>query len=193
MIIAEEPGDNITYDPRSPRRCVIAAEPNGLLAKVGAARERLERARGVAGLARARFEASIVEAARTGAPQRAIATSARVSQPFVSQVVAANRGRFVPTSELGYLLASRRSEVQRITAAYRCGDVAVFGSVARGEDRPGSDIDLLVEIPEDMGPLTMARMEQEIADTIGAPVDVAPARLLKPEVRGTADLDAVPL
>lgn len=171
----------------------MAAEPNALLAKVGAARERLERARGVAGLARARFEASIVEAARTGAPQRAIATSARVSQPFVSQVVAAHRGRFVPTSELGYLLASHRSEVQRIAAAYRCGDVAVFGSVARGEDRPGSDIDLLVDIPEDMGLLTMARMEQEIADTIGAPVDVAPARLLKPEVRGTADLDAVPL
>lgn len=71
--------------------------------------------------------------------------------------------------------------------------MAVFGSVARGDDRSDSDIDLLVDIPEDMGLITLARMEQEIADALGVSVDVAPARLLKSEVRRTAGLDAAPL
>lgn len=163
------------------------------LDEVRSARGALRQARRERDLAQARFEAAVVEAAASGASQRAIATTAGVSQPFVSQIVAARRGRFVPSSPLGYLLASRRREVLQITERYRCRNLAVFGSVARGDDRPDSDVDLLVDIPDDMGLLTLARMEQEIADALGVPVDVAPARLLKPRVRAAADLDIIPL
>lgn len=163
------------------------------LAHVRSARATLAHARHEGQLAQARFEAAVVEAATSGVSQREIAASAGVSQPFVSQLVTARRGRFVPSTPLGYLLASRRREVQHIVERYRCRNVAVFGSVARGDDRPDSDIDLLVDIPDDMGLFTLARMEQEIAEALGVPVDVVPARLLKAEVRGTAGVDAVPL
>ncbi len=102
----------------------------------------------------------------------------------------APRGRFVHSSLLGYLLASRRRELHHIVERYDCRNLTVFGSVARGEDGPDSDIDLLVDIPESLGLFTLARMEQEITDALGVPVDVVPARLLKSEGRSTADADA---
>jgi predicted nucleotidyltransferase len=135
----------------------------------------------------------MVHAARDGASQREIARRAGVSQPYVSQVIAANQNRFVPTTERGYLLAGHRRGVRDIVERYRARDVAVFGSVARGEDGPQSDIDLLVDIPEDMGLITLATMEQEITELLGTPVDVVPARLLHSHVRQGAERDAMPL
>ena len=41
-------------------------------------------------------------------------------------------------------------------------NLRVFGSVARGEDRPGSDVDLLVELPPDMGLLGLGRVQAEL-------------------------------
>lgn len=163
------------------------------LSEVASARDRVENTRRADALARARLESAVVRACRAGAPQREVAERAGVSQPYVSQVLAANRERFVPTSELGYLLAAHRREVHDVVARYRGGNVAVFGSVARGDDRPGSDIDLLVDIPEDMGLITMAKMEQELNEILDASVDVVPARLVRPEVRRTAAGDAVRL
>ena len=43
-------------------------------------------------------------------------------------------------------LRSRQSEILCIAAKHGAGNVRVFGSVARGEARPGSDIDLLIDI-----------------------------------------------
>lgn len=40
--------------------------------------------------------------------------------------------------------------------------VAVFGSYARGEEKPGSDIDILVEFSETKGLLTIVRIERTI-------------------------------
>jgi predicted nucleotidyltransferase len=163
------------------------------LSKVAGARTALDREVRLIGIARSRLEATIVRAAEAGASQREIAAASKVSQPYVSQVVAAHRGRFVPSSRLGYILASRRAEVTGIVDRYRGGRVTVFGSVATGSDGPDSDVDLLVEIPTDMGLMTLARMESEIVELLGVPVDVVPDRLAKPEVRRTAGLVAVPL
>ena len=163
------------------------------LSAVASARDGLHRQRRREGIARARLEAAVVSAVRAGVSQRAIAVNAGVSQPYVSQVVAATRGRFVPSSPLGYVLAAHRREVLGVAGRYWAGNVTVFGSVATGEDGPESDVDLLVDVPEDMGLLTLSRMEQEIAEVLGVPVDVVPARLLKAEVHATAERAAVPL
>ncbi|WP_342364293.1 nucleotidyltransferase family protein [Terrarubrum flagellatum] len=70
---------------------------------------------------------------------------------------------------------------------------ALFGSVARGEARASSDIDILVEIePEAVRDVySYAALKTYIADFFDAPVDVVDRAALKPGLRGPAEADAV--
>lgn len=161
--------------------------PSAAVARVEEARLALERARREAALAAAELESAIVSAAHVGASQREIARAAGCSQPYVSRLVTLGRKRFVPSSELGFLLAAHRREVAQIVARYGAGNVRVFGSVARGEDDEDSDVDLLIDAPDDLGLLGLGRLERELAQLLGAAVDVVPDRLLKDDVRRTAE------
>lgn len=58
--------------------------------------------------------------------------------------------------------------------------VAVFGSYARGEEKPGSDIDLLVEFSETKGLLTLVRIEREISEFLGVKVDLLTEESISP-------------
>jgi predicted nucleotidyltransferase len=69
----------------------------------------------------------------------------------------------------------------------------VFGSVARGEDRPDSDIDLLVMLPPHMGLFELGRLTEELQQLLGARVDLVPAADLKPGVRANVLADLVSL
>jgi uncharacterized protein len=172
---------------------MAAGELNDELAAVGRSRRSLDRAASGERLARAKLEAAMVRAAVAGASQREIAARAAVSQPYVHRVVTERAGRFVPRSELGFLLAANRDALRRVLDRHGIREASVFGSVARGEDRPGSDIDLAVEIPEDMGLIALAKVERELAALLGVEVELVPARLLKDDVRSAAAADLVPL
>lgn len=156
-------------------------------------RQLLDRALVDERMARVKLEAAMVRACSAGAVQRDIATAAAVSQPYVSQVLAEHRGRFVPRSRLGYLLAARRSDV--IDAARRHGieNLQVFGSVARGDDDKASDIDLIAELPAGMGLIGLAKAEVELSEVLGVDVDLVPARSLKAHVRPSVEQDLVRL
>ncbi len=52
---------------------------------------------------------------------------------------------FAPT-RLGSLVEQHRDQILAVVRAHQGGSIAVFGSVARGEAGPDSDIDLLVEL-----------------------------------------------
>ena len=80
-------------------------------------------------------------------------------------------------------------------AARRRGarDVRVFGSVARGEERPDSDVDLLVTLEPGRTLLDLARLELELEDLLGRPVDVVTAEGLREPVRAAALREAVPV
>jgi predicted nucleotidyltransferase len=65
--------------------------------------------------------------------------------------------------------------------------------VARGEDRPDSDIDLLVELPEGIGLFAVARVQNELEELLGAPVDLIPKPGLKEGVRPSVEADLVRL
>jgi len=70
---------------------------------------------------------------------------------------------------------------------------ALFGSFARGEDRPDSDIDIMVEIAPDarVGLFQYAGIVRYLEEMFPARVDVANREGLKPLVRPDAERDAI--
>jgi uncharacterized protein len=84
-----------------------------------------------------------------------------------------------------------------LLAARGIADVRVFGSVARGDDEPSSDIDLLVELDGDRSPgaelLEALELTELLTSLVGTRVDVVTARSLRPEVREVATAEAIPL
>jgi predicted nucleotidyltransferase len=70
---------------------------------------------------------------------------------------------------------------------------AVFGSVARGENRPDSDLDILVEFePGAEGSIyEYVRFKEYVAGLFVVPVDVIDRAALKPHLRAPAARDAV--
>jgi predicted nucleotidyltransferase len=70
------------------------------------------------------------------------------------------------------VLSSRRAEILAVVRRHHGRSVAVFGSLARGEDRPGSDIDLLVEFEPGSSLLDPVQISDELTDLLGRRVDV---------------------
>jgi predicted nucleotidyltransferase len=70
---------------------------------------------------------------------------------------------------------------------------ALFGSRARGDDRPDSDIDIMVEIaPQaDIDLFGYVGIKQYLEDLFGARVDIANRDYLKPQVRPRAEREAI--
>jgi predicted nucleotidyltransferase/DNA-binding XRE family transcriptional regulator len=82
----------------------------------------------------------------------------------------------------GERLRSHRRRVKQIVARHGLSHVRVFGSVARGEDRPESDIDLLVDVPKGVGLFQLGRCQAELESLLEARVDLVPAADLKRDV-----------
>src|SRR5580658_399700 len=87
----------------------------------------------------------------------------------------------------------RRDLVVAAAAAHDVTNLRVFGSVARSEDRPDSDVDLLVDLRPHMGLLGLGRVQADLEAILGAKVDLVPASDLKPAVRARAERDLVAL
>ena len=82
-------------------------------------------------------------------------------------------------SPLRSLVSARREQVMAVAARHHANRVRVFGSVARGDDRPDSDIDLLVDFAPDSSLFDLMRMARELEELLGHPVDVVSAGGLK--------------
>lgn len=80
---------------------------------------------------------------------------------------------------LRQLIEERREEINAVARGHRGRSVAIFGSVARGEEREGSDIDLLVEFEPDSSLFDLLHISEELETLLGVPVDVISAGGLK--------------
>ena len=58
--------------------------------------------------------------------------------------------------------------------------VAIFGSYARGEETPESDIDVIVEFSERKSLLELVRIERELCEALGAKVDLLTEKSISP-------------
>jgi uncharacterized protein len=71
--------------------------------------------------------------------------------------------------------------------------ISLFGSTARGEQRPDSDVDLLAAFDSSrrLSLLDVVGIERQISDVLGRPVELVEEGTLKPRVRRTVDAEAV--
>jgi uncharacterized protein len=90
-------------------------------------------------------------------------------------------------SPLRDLVEARREQVKAIAARHHAGRVRLFGSVARGDEGPESDIDLLVDFTSDSSLFDLIRMTRELEDLLGHSVDVVSAGGLKDRDRDILD------
>jgi len=91
------------------------------------------------------------------------------------------------------LLARHRDALREILESRGFTDVRVFGSVARGDDAPASDLDLVADIPDELSLLAVAAIADELSEALGCHVDLAERRALKPHVRAEVEREGVPL
>ena len=90
-------------------------------------------------------------------------------------------------------LASQRNHVLALAAAHGARSVRVFGSVAKGLDREGSDLDLLVDLPAGTSLLRIVGLQLEIEDALGVKVDLCTETELHPELKTRILAEARPL
>jgi uncharacterized protein len=114
-------------------------------------------------------------------------------QLAVDLVAAPDQQLGLPDTRLGRRLRQRRRAVVDLSARRGATNVRVFGSVARGEDTPASDIDLLVDLGDGVGLVALSALERELTDLLGAHVDVVPADTLKQSIRAEVLAEAISL
>jgi len=76
-------------------------------------------------------------------------------------------------------LRRRRGEILGVARKRKARRIAVFGSVARGEARPGSDVDLLVDFEPRASLLDHVGPFQDLEELLGVGVDVVARTGLK--------------
>ncbi len=69
-------------------------------------------------------------------------------------------------------LTARKADILSAAARWGARNVRVFGSVARGDDRPDSDIDLLVDMDPDRTLFDLGGLVMDLKDLLGKNVDV---------------------
>jgi len=91
------------------------------------------------------------------------------------------------------LVRAKREEILRIAARHGAYNVRIFGSAARGEAGPESDVDFLVEMEDGRSLLDLVGLWQDLEDLLGCKVDVVEPEGLHWYLRDRVLNEAVPL
>lgn len=70
------------------------------------------------------------------------------------------------------ILKDKRDDILRIAKMRGAKNIRVFGSIARGESGPGSDMDFLVDMEPDRSLLDLGGLLMDLQELLGCPVDV---------------------
>ncbi|WP_340540287.1 helix-turn-helix domain-containing protein [Nocardioides sp. GXZ039] len=137
-----------------------------------------------------------------GLTQSQLARAARVSQPNLS---AYENGRRRPSPEVldrlrralagrpSARVATHRDAIHDLAAQFHAVDPRVFGSVARGDDEPGSDVDLVVDFTEEASLLDEVGLRLALRDLLQVEVDVVASDGLRGAFRERVLSEAVPV
>lgn len=78
------------------------------------------------------------------------------------------------------LVERRKHEIEALARRYRVSNIRLFGSVARGQSGPSSDVDFLVDPLQDATLFDLAGFRRELEELLGVDVDVVSSRALLP-------------
>jgi len=91
------------------------------------------------------------------------------------------------------LLKNKRNEILRLAIEHGAKNVRIFGSVARGDARPDSDIDILIDLEPDRSLLDRIGLKYDLEDLLGRKVDVVTEKALHTYIREKVLKQAVAL
>jgi predicted nucleotidyltransferase len=91
------------------------------------------------------------------------------------------------------LIHSSRDEILSIASRHGARKIFIFGSVARGEAGPDSDIDFLVEMEPGSSLFDLGGLLFDLQQTLGVDVDVVTVEGLRPRIREKVLADAIEL
>ena len=101
--------------------------------------------------------------------------------------------KYTPPMRPSEALAHHRTRIREIALSHRVTFVRVFGSAMRGDDAPGSDLDLLVEPTPLTTLMDIGAIRFELKQLLGIDVDVLTPNSLPARFREQVLRDAVPL
>ena len=90
-------------------------------------------------------------------------------------------------------LRAHREEIYRIARKHRAKKLYVFGSCARKEETPESDIDFLVEYKPDTSLLDHIKLQDELKEFLKTEVDLVSKNGIHPHLKPYIEKDMVPL
>ena len=90
-------------------------------------------------------------------------------------------------------LRSRRDEILAIARRHGARRVRLFGSVARGDAGPTSDVDLVVDFEPGTSLLDHGALLMDLSDALGCKVDVVSERGMRERFRARVEAEAVAL
>ncbi|MBM4272186.1 MAG: nucleotidyltransferase family protein [Deltaproteobacteria bacterium] len=96
----------------------------------------------------------------------------------------------MPISEI---LREKREEILRIATKHGARNLRIFGSYARGEEHPDSDIDMLVDMEQDRSLLDIIAIKHDLEDLIQRKVDVVTVNSISPYLKESILQSAVAL
>lgn len=90
------------------------------------------------------------------------------------------------------LAANLEENIIQLLQPYHPARISIFGSYARGEQRPDSDLDILIQFKERIGLLKLVQIEQELSDKIGVKVDLVTENAIKnPHLKASIEEDLI--
>ncbi|SIO38799.1 hypothetical protein SAMN05444166_4295 [Singulisphaera sp. GP187] len=89
------------------------------------------------------------------------------------------------------ILNRLKAEAPGLRERYGVKSLAVFGSMARGDDREGSDVDMLVTFTEKATFDNFMGLKLDLEDLLGRPVDLGTPDTLRPEMRAEVERDLI--
>ena len=98
-----------------------------------------------------------------------------------------------PSGPVGRRVRRHCKDLVAVAAAHGVSNLRVFGSVARGEDRPDSDVGLLADFPPGLSLFGLGRREADLEAIVGTRGDLVPGTDLKPGVRERVEADLIAL
>jgi hypothetical protein len=85
----------------------------------------------------------------------------------------------ITVQELAFRL---RQELPLLQQEYAVRSLGLFGSYVRGEQRKGSDLDVLVEFSQVPGMFRFLELERKLSSLLGVPVDLVQKEAVKPAI-----------